>query len=303
MLVKSNQSSPLVKAQQVQPLVGFDTGDSFIEKFGKPTAAYSLRDLNDKQGNNTVIRVRRGSDDSESDFLAKELTDGTLEAFVRGGYTTPEGMSSLPLHQGFVIKWFDQSGNNKHAEQTDPNKQPLVTYGTNNPYLEGVLFDGASGYFDINGGISLSNGTPLSVFCVQTAQTGYDRFTLGSSTTNRGISFKTTKIFYFFSKRGISIHAPKSGAVPTTFSVIHDGTSTGENVIARRSGSQVVDSTPDVDMGSEQFTNSIDHIGYGVPSNYLSGILKELIIYTTDKTSSRGAIEANMASGQGIPFF
>jgi len=49
---------------------------------GGAAVAYSLRDLNDKQGNNKVVRVRRESDNQERDFLAKEVSNGTLEDWV-----------------------------------------------------------------------------------------------------------------------------------------------------------------------------------------------------------------------------
>ena len=42
---------------------------------GGASAAYSLRDLNDKAGNNKVVRVRRASDNHEKDFRAKEVKD------------------------------------------------------------------------------------------------------------------------------------------------------------------------------------------------------------------------------------
>jgi hypothetical protein len=48
---------------------------------GGASAAYSLRDLNDKAGNNKVVRVRRDTDNSERDFRANEI--GTpLEKWV-----------------------------------------------------------------------------------------------------------------------------------------------------------------------------------------------------------------------------
>ncbi|MAL84556.1 MAG: hypothetical protein CMF11_09510, partial [Idiomarina sp.] len=47
-------------------------------------AAYSLRDLNDRNGNNKVVGVRRDSDNQERDFLAKEISNGTLVDFVLG---------------------------------------------------------------------------------------------------------------------------------------------------------------------------------------------------------------------------
>ena len=49
---------------------------------GGAPAAYSLRDLNDKAGNNKVVRVRRSSDNNEKDFTAKEVSNGTLTAWV-----------------------------------------------------------------------------------------------------------------------------------------------------------------------------------------------------------------------------
>ena len=81
MLVQSSQVSSLVKPQ-VQSLVGFDGVFTFIKKFGAPAAAYSLRDLNSPIGNSRVVRVRRDSDDLERDFLAKEVSNGTLQNWV-----------------------------------------------------------------------------------------------------------------------------------------------------------------------------------------------------------------------------
>ena len=46
---------------------------------GGAAAAYSLRDLNDKAGNNKVVRVRQVSTGNERDFSSKEVYNGTLE--------------------------------------------------------------------------------------------------------------------------------------------------------------------------------------------------------------------------------
>ena len=50
---------------------------------GGASAAYSLRDLNDKQGNSKVVRVRRSGDNAERDFLAKEVSSTKLRDWVR----------------------------------------------------------------------------------------------------------------------------------------------------------------------------------------------------------------------------
>lgn len=49
---------------------------------GGAAAAYSLRDLNDKVGNSKVVRVRKGYA-QERDFSAKEVSNGTLEDWVK----------------------------------------------------------------------------------------------------------------------------------------------------------------------------------------------------------------------------
>jgi hypothetical protein len=62
---------------------------------GGATAAYSLRDLNDKQGNNKVVRVRRASDNHERDFLAKEVSNGTLQNWVNTQTVLPLDLQAL----------------------------------------------------------------------------------------------------------------------------------------------------------------------------------------------------------------
>ena len=62
---------------------------------GGAAAAYSLRDLNDKQGNNKVVRVRRASDNNERDFLAKEVSNGTLKNWVNTQTVLPLDIQAL----------------------------------------------------------------------------------------------------------------------------------------------------------------------------------------------------------------
>ena len=62
---------------------------------GGASAAYSLRDLNDRKGNNKVVRVRRASDNHERDFLAKEVSNGTLENWVNTQAVLPLDIKTL----------------------------------------------------------------------------------------------------------------------------------------------------------------------------------------------------------------
>lgn len=63
---------------------------------GGAAAAYSLRDLNDKVGNNKVVRVRKGYA-QERDFSAKEVSNGTLEEWVKTFPVNAQNISNFNL--------------------------------------------------------------------------------------------------------------------------------------------------------------------------------------------------------------
>lgn len=77
--------------------------------------SYSLRQLSSTVTN--VIRVRRTSDNTEQDFTATQITDGTLATFC-----APE--------EGFVAKWYDQSGNKDVLNFTALQQPKIVSGGS-----------------------------------------------------------------------------------------------------------------------------------------------------------------------------
>jgi hypothetical protein len=76
-------------------------------------AAYSLRNL--VQGASTpVVRVRRTPDSAFAEFNGAQVRDGTLASWVGAGNT------------GFVRSWYDQSGNERHADTSNSSLQPII---------------------------------------------------------------------------------------------------------------------------------------------------------------------------------
>lgn len=75
--------------------------------------SYSLRQLSSTITN--VVRVRRNSDNTEQDFTAIEITDGTLASFCGVG-------------EGFVTKWYDQS-NSIDVQNITALQQPKIVSG------------------------------------------------------------------------------------------------------------------------------------------------------------------------------
>ena len=220
-------------------------------------------------------------------FYRKALFNVEISNIQLRHFTNADGDADA-----YVDTWYDQSGNNRDATQTDTTKQGLIV--ENGTYLEGVKFNGSSQYYDFDNDITLSNGTPLSVFCLQDATSSTNDFTLGSQGSNRGISFKSNKVSYYFSTNTISIDAPTSVSGMTQFAVIHDGTETGTNVKAYRNGAEIIDSSPDADMGSKQHAVSINYLGTRNTNDYYTGKIKEILLYTSDQTANRPAIEANI---------
>ena len=86
------------------------TANALLDQFPGAAVAYSLRNLVGTSNPN-VVRVRRSSDNTEQDFTAAQVINGTLTTFCGAG-------------NGFVRTWYDQSGNGYHAQQATTANQP-----------------------------------------------------------------------------------------------------------------------------------------------------------------------------------
>jgi hypothetical protein len=110
-----------------------------LDLYPGAAAAYSLRPLSAAWRNQPVVRVRRSNDDAEADFTAAEVADGTLTGWTGA-------------NDGFVVTWYDQSGNSRNATQATPANQPRIVEG-------GVLDqnpDSKAGIFSASGDLFLS---------------------------------------------------------------------------------------------------------------------------------------------------
>ncbi|WP_099071043.1 putative phage tail protein [Nostoc linckia] len=90
-----------------------------------PVAVLSTRQVNSDAP--AAMRVRRSSDNKQQDigFVGRDLDTAALLAFVGAG-------------DGFVVKWYDQSGNENHFTNIANSQQPQVV-------ASGVLITGING--------------------------------------------------------------------------------------------------------------------------------------------------------------
>ena len=244
-------------------------------------AAYSLRSLTG--GDPKVVRVRRDTgggagDNDEQDFTASGISSGALVDFVGSG------------NDGFVDTWYDQSGNGKDAVQDTSGSQPKIV--SSGSLLNELDFDGTDDTLAIDFGADLSQAS--SLFIVHQSDTttatvneffdsagganprtlldqsgsNYRMFSTGAS-VGTGVAITTDKSLIFALYNGASSLFAKNG---TATSALNAGTTDiNQNSVLGSSGSRFYD-----------------------------GSMQEVIIYNSDQSSNRVALETNINSHYSI---
>lgn len=116
-----------------------NTASTFLfDLYPSAVAGYSTRLLRSSY-TGKAIRVRRSSDNTEQDIgftISGDLDESALTTFVGA-------------NNGFITKWYDQSGRGYDMAQTSATSQPLiVSSGTINKINNkpSILFDGSNDY-------------------------------------------------------------------------------------------------------------------------------------------------------------
>ena len=254
--------------------------------------AFSLRKI--KSGQTIAIRVRRSSDNAQQDtgFVGNDLDTISLLSFCGAG-------------DGFVTTWYDQSGNGYNVTQTTQANQPqIVSSGA-------VITDNGKPAVNFGNNVArfLSNTTlPMatlfpssaSIFRVINIDNDGAYTTLGGGGTDHydcfgGVPPSNNGFGYigiFASPRisGFPASVPTNGRylvtyiAGTQYSVFYNGSSLGSSSYTY-----------------SPMTNGI-HIGSNNPSKYLNGnsTTQEVIIYNSDQTTNRAAIESDINTRYSI---
>jgi hypothetical protein len=270
-------------------------------------AAYSLRNLSDSY-TGSVVDVRRSSDGNTESFTAAEVADGTLTTWVGAG------------NDGTVSKWYDQSTtsgvpNANHAVQTDPAIQPKIVDG-GSLVTGGLDFDGtndglftASTFTDTLQSATIfaltqddtTSGTACMVrlrpngiiglldgFMWEKADNdNYGAVTLiegangsvGAATTGQGTR-NTSKNLNTLVYQQSQVLAYENGALAETLSTTRDGS---------------------VPVGDVTLVDQL-WLGQNFDDNArpFNGTMQEVIVYFTDQSDNRTALEANIGEVYGI---
>ena len=280
-------------------------GQKLLQSFGGASAAYSLRNLASNIA--SVVRVRRASDNSEKDFSAAEVSSGTLTNWVGAG------------NDGFVSTWYDQSGNANDATQATTTSQPkivdagaLVTDANGKPWIDFQNTAGGSIGLEMASNIRETNGAS-SIF----ASIKFDQIFTGGTEyqnpfflydTQRWLVGSTTgpvdyKDLCISDANGASgnyryVRFPSTLTNHNLLTSIYDGSSTtggGKPDIQFNVNSAAKVGTD----GASDFgvpTTGNNSIGYRMDTSNqgCDAKFQEVIIYDSDQSANRAAIEANI---------
>jgi hypothetical protein len=279
-----------VNSQTVPPLdIGVLTPEGRIPvpeggtSIGIPAAAYSLRNLSTTYTGN-VVDVRRSSGGTES-FTAAEVADGTLTDWVGVG------------NDGFVTQWYDQSGNDNHATQGTDAKQPKIVDG-GSLVSGGIEFDGVDDL--LRNSNNLGTTSNFFISCVATLPDSIANQTILSN----GTGFLSSGDSWFLKRRSgldnalafqdSSPRALGSSAISETQGIF-TAESNGTNLKIYANGSEQDSvSTYTAVLNGTTIGARLDEV------SHLTGQINEVIIYATDQSANRTAIEANIGETYGI---
>lgn len=276
--------------------------------------AYSVRKI--RAGHTgSAIRVRRASDNAEQDigFDGNNLDTSSLETFCSAT-------------DGFVTKWYDQSGNDDHLTQSSTSIQPqivssgsTITDGTNSrPALHFLNKD----YLKTSSATStytwLHDGTIYAgafVLSRDTAQTGRDVFITNKNLTNasEGQSLYIWSGTSPSSRLGNSssayvIDRTGSQTISTETSTVVSMYFDPSNATAADRLDVWVDNTISTFNNSSSATPSSGDTGVNLTvgakgsatSDHWTGKMQAIILWDSDVLSSRSTWESDIATYYGV---
>jgi hypothetical protein len=236
---------------------GNKVGSSSIEDVGDGWYRCSVTRTASTSGNTAICATVPVSSGLASRFGAEvagayyvwggQMNEGSIKAYTM----TTTGVSG----NGFVSKWYDQSGNDNHATQGTAASQPKIV-DAGSLVSGGLEFDGVDDHLEQ----TLTLTHPVSIFSAYKALSNNSPIT-GSNLSSMAVARRGSGEYIMFS--GTALAAGVHPSTEVLASCIFDGaTSTGHwNGVAILNG----------DVGS---LSDLDFIGRNA-SNYLNGTINE----------------------------
>ena len=245
-----------------------------LDDYPNAAAAYSLRKLKaDYTGAAIKVRV---------DTTGQPTYDISFDS--NGDLDTTDLLSKVGANDAYVNTWYDQSGGGNDATQGSASNQPQIVSGgiinkVNN--ISAVDFDGTDNYLETSNFTEIEQ--PTSYFGVFKFDSNKNQNIFDSSLNARQLAGDNGTNYKFFG--GSTITGGTTNTNQNSFNGIFNSTdSLFVNDISVVSGNAG--------------TNGIDKIviasNYPKTGAFLDGKIQELILYPSDQSANRVAIETNI---------
>jgi len=257
-----------------------------LDTYSSAAAAYSVRKLSSTYSG-PCMKVRK--DDG--------VDTGTDIGFDADGNLN---ITAIAAHcgtdNGYVVTWYDQSGNSRNATQTTTADQPQIYNGTAVLTRNGkpaAVFDGSSDYMDMPDSMLPSNINNCSVFTVQTNESSPNGATFnigGYAGNDRWFQTVVVSNVEYFGY-GSSYSAINIGAATTSQRLI--------TAIAGSTQGNAQCFVNGTSQGSVALQSATPSSGSGelVRSAYLAnGAFQEVIVYHSDESTNRTGIESEIST-------
>ena len=263
-----------------------------LDTYTGAAAAYSLRKLRTAY-TGAAIRVRRSSDNTETDigFVADVLDISSLITFVGAG-------------NGFVTKWYDQSGNAKDSTQTIQSNQPKIV-NTGSIILKNtkptVYFLNPQ-YLNLSSNFTGTAGTFINLTATTTDPAVTDNGSPMSGIGNQSLSshqpYSDGNIYETFAT---SVRKTVGNPTNNTTNLyLYNVVSDSNLYNVKINNSTFYNTTTNtVQYNTNPPGTFFPKIGTGVSIGglyYFNGYISEIIVYTSNQTSNISAINSNINS-------
>ena len=206
-------------------------------------------------------------------FLFIEVQTASVYNCIESNMGTEFNVSGAKKEDGTVRTWYDQSGNNRHAQQTTLAEQPRVVNAgallVDSAGLPEIEFTN-DGYFDVNFGSNLSQ--PNSIFMVHQSDGTAD-------TTNEFFDEFGTNNARTLLDVGSGKYRPFAGIAVDT--------------------GVAIDTNKNLAVAIYNGSSSLFAFSEGT-GNFYDGTMQEFIVYNSDQTDNRTALESNIAEHYSI---
>lgn len=243
---------------------------SILDNYPGASVAYSLRKVRTAY-TGSAIRVRRSSDNTEQDIAFDSngnLNTTSLLAFVGSG-------------SGYVVKWYDQSGNNNSLFKTSATNQPRIV---NAGVVETIGGKPAVRWITIGGvenlmGLTTELTNVQSVFMNITYLSGAGMAPLLGHTTY--YDYHTDGVVYLNTTHAASYVLNGSKYI--------NGISKTNATFTKSSSNSLISMIHTSASGRVNQISSDRVLG-----SWFSGYFSEIILYPNNQTNNRAKIESNM---------